>query len=277
MTVARARADRVISAPRARAEMNAGAEKASGEVLLFLHATLPYPDHVVLQGMGLGRAWGRRRQRSRPQPAAARGQAGCEPALADDRHRHGDQAIFATREAFPASGLSDDRADGDIALSSGNSSDSGRCACASAPASGRTGRSTGCSARGSDVAPAARLCFGADPPSSPANADMSATIEPVESRSSPRPDPGLCQDRLIPALGEPAPRRCRRPHRARRRGRRHRHRAGDAVGGPCAPSALRLAVRGASLASRARRSRRPLRRRSPRERPALVIGTDCPV
>ena len=61
---ARLRADRVISAPRGRAaQMNAGAEKASGEVLLFLHADtrLPSdPDHVVLRGLERsGRAWGR--------------------------------------------------------------------------------------------------------------------------------------------------------------------------------------------------------------------------
>ena len=49
---ARPRADRVILAPRGRAlQMNAGAEKASGDVLLFLHADTNLPadaDHVVL-------------------------------------------------------------------------------------------------------------------------------------------------------------------------------------------------------------------------------------
>ena len=85
---ARLRADRVISAPRGRAaQMNAGAEKASGEVLLFLHADtrLPSdPDHVVLQGSGaLGSRLGAlRRQDRRPAPAAARGRLADEPALA---------------------------------------------------------------------------------------------------------------------------------------------------------------------------------------------------
>jgi rSAM/selenodomain-associated transferase 2 len=61
---ARLRADRVISAPRGRAvQMNAGAAKASGDVLLFLHADTRLPghaDHVVLSGLERsGRAWGR--------------------------------------------------------------------------------------------------------------------------------------------------------------------------------------------------------------------------
>ena len=103
---ARLRADRVISAPRGRAaQMNAGAEKASGEVLLFLHADtrLPYdPDHVVLQGLERsGRAWGRFDVKIE----------GRNPLLLvvgwlmNLRSRMtgiatGDQAIFATREAF---------------------------------------------------------------------------------------------------------------------------------------------------------------------------------
>jgi rSAM/selenodomain-associated transferase 2 len=61
---ARLRADRVISAPRGRAaQMNAGAEKASGGVLLFLHADTRLPadtDHVLIKGLERsGRAWGR--------------------------------------------------------------------------------------------------------------------------------------------------------------------------------------------------------------------------
>jgi rSAM/selenodomain-associated transferase 2 len=61
---ARLRADRVISAPRSRAlQMNAGAERASGDVLLFLHADTRLPadaDHVVLNGLQhSGRSWGR--------------------------------------------------------------------------------------------------------------------------------------------------------------------------------------------------------------------------
>src|SRR5262245_19300441 len=61
---ARLRTDRVISAPRGRAlQMNAGAAKATGDVLLFLHADTRLPrdaDHVVLTGLERsGRAWGR--------------------------------------------------------------------------------------------------------------------------------------------------------------------------------------------------------------------------
>jgi rSAM/selenodomain-associated transferase 2 len=61
---ARLRANRVISAPRGRAsQMNAGAEKASWEVLLFLHADTRLPadaEHVVINGLERsGHAWGR--------------------------------------------------------------------------------------------------------------------------------------------------------------------------------------------------------------------------
>src|SRR5262245_20460922 len=61
---ARMRADRVISAPRGRAlQMNAGAAKATGDVLLFLHADTRLPadaEHVVLNRLEKsGRAWGR--------------------------------------------------------------------------------------------------------------------------------------------------------------------------------------------------------------------------
>ena len=61
---ARPRADRVILAPRGRAlQMNAGAEKASGNVLLFLHADTRLPadaDHVLLSELERsGRVWSR--------------------------------------------------------------------------------------------------------------------------------------------------------------------------------------------------------------------------
>src|ERR1043165_3597402 len=61
---ARLRADRVVLAPRGRAsQMNAGAEKATGDVLLFLHADTRLPadaDHVVLNGLERSRrVWGR--------------------------------------------------------------------------------------------------------------------------------------------------------------------------------------------------------------------------
>src|SRR5262245_52993992 len=107
---ARLRADRVISAPRGRAlQMNAGAEKASGDVLVFLHADTRLPtdaDHLVLNGLERsGRAWGRFDVRI----------AGRHPLfpvigwLMSMRSRitgiaTGDQAIFVRRAAFDAAG-----------------------------------------------------------------------------------------------------------------------------------------------------------------------------
>jgi rSAM/selenodomain-associated transferase 2 len=107
---ARLRADHVISSARGRAvQMNAGATKASGDVLLFLHADTRLPpaaDHVVLDGLARsGRAWGRFDIRI----------AGDHPFLAvvgwlmSVRSRltgiaTGDQAIFVRRDAFQAVG-----------------------------------------------------------------------------------------------------------------------------------------------------------------------------
>jgi rSAM/selenodomain-associated transferase 2 len=61
---ARMRADRVVLGPRGRAlQMNAGAEKATGDVLLFLHADTRLPamaEMLVLDGLARsGRDWGR--------------------------------------------------------------------------------------------------------------------------------------------------------------------------------------------------------------------------
>ncbi|MCC6777266.1 MAG: TIGR04283 family arsenosugar biosynthesis glycosyltransferase [Hyphomicrobiales bacterium] len=61
---ARLRADRVLSAPRGRAlQMNAGAAKATGDVLLFLHADTRLPaaaELLVLDGLERSqRVWGR--------------------------------------------------------------------------------------------------------------------------------------------------------------------------------------------------------------------------
>ena len=96
----------VISAPRGRAsQMNAGAEKASGDVVLFLHADTLLPgtaDALVVDGLAnSGRAWGRFdvtiESRSRLLSVAAR--------LMNIRSRlsgvaTGDQAIFIRRETF---------------------------------------------------------------------------------------------------------------------------------------------------------------------------------
>jgi len=107
---ARPRADRVILAPRGRAlQMNAGAEKASGDVLLFLHADTRLPadaDHVVLSGLErFGRAWGRFDVKIEGRSALLRVIAW----LMNIRSRltgiaTGDQAIFVRRAAFQAAG-----------------------------------------------------------------------------------------------------------------------------------------------------------------------------
>src|SRR5438105_8851761 len=61
---ARLRVDKVLSAPRGVAsQMNAGAERASGDVLLFLDRQTRLPqaaEHLILDGLARsGRAWGR--------------------------------------------------------------------------------------------------------------------------------------------------------------------------------------------------------------------------
>jgi rSAM/selenodomain-associated transferase 2 len=110
MQRARLRADHVISAPRGRAvQMNAGAEKACGDVLLFLHADTRLPadaDHIVLNGLARsGRAWGRF-------DVKIDGESLLLVAIAwlmNIRSRltgiaTGDQAIFVRRDAFHSVG-----------------------------------------------------------------------------------------------------------------------------------------------------------------------------
>jgi len=107
---ARLRADRVISAPRGRAlQMNAGAAKATGDVLLFLHADTRLPraaDHVVLNGLERsGRAWGRFDVRidGRPPLLLLVGWLiGLRSRLTGIAT--GDQAIFARRDTFQSIG-----------------------------------------------------------------------------------------------------------------------------------------------------------------------------
>jgi rSAM/selenodomain-associated transferase 2 len=107
---ARPRADRVIPASRGRAlQMNAGAEQASSDVLLFLHADTRVPadaDHVVLKGLERsGRVWGRF-------DVKIDGRSPVLPVVAwfmNLRSRltgiaTGDQAIFVRRSAFQAVG-----------------------------------------------------------------------------------------------------------------------------------------------------------------------------
>lgn len=110
-TVARAHgADRVLAAARGRAsQMNAGAEAARGDILLFLHADTRLPpdaDRLVRDALGAERlVWGRfdvRIEGGHPLLVAV-------AALMNLRSRltgiaTGDQAIFVSREAFRAVG-----------------------------------------------------------------------------------------------------------------------------------------------------------------------------
>jgi rSAM/selenodomain-associated transferase 2 len=122
--IARPLADRVVAAPRGRAaQMNAGAASARGDVLLFLHADTRLPedaDRIVLAAIArTGRPWGRFNVAI----------AGRSPLLAvvafamNLRSRltgmaTGDQAMFATRDAFArAGGFPDIPLMEDIALS----------------------------------------------------------------------------------------------------------------------------------------------------------------
>ena len=108
--LARRAADRVVSAPRGRAnQMNAGAALARGEVLLFLHADTRLPEDAaarILQGLAAsGRSWGRFDVR-------IEGENRLLPVIAflmNLRSRAtgiatGDQAIFVRRDAFERAG-----------------------------------------------------------------------------------------------------------------------------------------------------------------------------
>lgn len=111
-TAARAQAGgaQVINAPRGRAlQMNAGAQQASGDVLLFLHAdTLlpPNADALIEQTLAAGpQVWGRFDVRITGKPPLLRVIA----AFMNVRSRWsgiatGDQAMFMTRAAFAAVG-----------------------------------------------------------------------------------------------------------------------------------------------------------------------------
>ncbi len=115
--------DRLLAAPRGRArQMNAGAEAALGEVLLFLHADTRLPigaQHAIGEAIRQGALWGRFdvriEGRSRLLPVVA--------ALMNARSRltgiaTGDQAIFVRRDTFvQAGGYPDQPLMEDIALS----------------------------------------------------------------------------------------------------------------------------------------------------------------
>lgn len=112
VTVAQARplADAILTAPRGRAaQMNAGAARARGEILLFLHADTVLPeaaDALVVDGLQrLRRGWGRFDVAIAGRNPLLRVVA----ALMNARSRltgiaTGDQAIFVTRSLFTAAG-----------------------------------------------------------------------------------------------------------------------------------------------------------------------------
>jgi rSAM/selenodomain-associated transferase 2 len=102
--LARSRADRVLVAPRGRAQqMNAGARGAAGDALLFLHADVRLPldaDRMVLEALAT-RLWGRFDVRL-DSPRALLALVG---AMMNLRSRltgiaTGDQALFVRRELF---------------------------------------------------------------------------------------------------------------------------------------------------------------------------------
>ncbi len=108
--LARAGADRVVSAPRGRArQMNAGAALAGGGVLVFVHADTRLPagaDAAIRDGLAAsGRAWGRFDVRIAGRGALLRAIA----FFMNLRSRAtgiatGDQAIFVRRDAFERAG-----------------------------------------------------------------------------------------------------------------------------------------------------------------------------
>jgi rSAM/selenodomain-associated transferase 2 len=107
---ARPLAEHVVTAPRGRAaQMNAGAEVATGDVLLFLHADTRLPpdaDRLIADALATdARVWGRFDVRIEGRHPLLR-------VVARTMNRRsrttgiatGDQAIFVTREAFRAVG-----------------------------------------------------------------------------------------------------------------------------------------------------------------------------
>ena len=109
-TRALAAGTQVVHAPRGRAlQMNAGAQQASGDLLLFLHADTRLPpdaDRLIAQALAAGKQiWGRFDVRIEGQPRMLRVIA----AFMNRRSRWtgiatGDQALFMTRAAFDAVG-----------------------------------------------------------------------------------------------------------------------------------------------------------------------------
>jgi len=107
---ARLRADHVLSAPRGRAlQMNAGAAKAAGDVLLFLHADTRLPreaERLVLDGLARSaRDWGRfdvTIEGRHPMLKVIGAMMNLRSRLTGIAT--GDQAMFVKRDAFAAAG-----------------------------------------------------------------------------------------------------------------------------------------------------------------------------
>lgn len=110
VALAQAGGAQVVHAPRGRAlQMNAGAQQASGDLLLFLHADTRLPpgaDRLIAQALASGpQVWGRFDVRIEGQPRMLRVIA----AFMNRRSRWtgiatGDQSLFMTRAAFDAVG-----------------------------------------------------------------------------------------------------------------------------------------------------------------------------
>jgi rSAM/selenodomain-associated transferase 2 len=107
--LAQAGGAQVINAPRGRAlQMNAGAQQATGDLLLFLHADTRLPpdaDRLIEEALCGPQVWGRFDVRIEGRPRMLRVIA----ALMNRRSRWtgiatGDQALFMTRAAFDAVG-----------------------------------------------------------------------------------------------------------------------------------------------------------------------------
>ena len=110
-TLARAQACGVpvISSTRGRAvQMNAGAQQASGAVLLFLHADTLLPpdaDQLIQQALAGPQVWGRFDVRIAGRPRLLRVIAACMNLRSRSTGiATGDQAMFMTRAAFDAVG-----------------------------------------------------------------------------------------------------------------------------------------------------------------------------
>ena len=110
VALAQAGGAQVVHVPRGRAlQMNAGAQHASGDILLFLHADTRLPpdaDRLIVQALASGaQVWGRFDVRIEGRPRMLRVIAACM----NRRSRWtgiatGDQALFMTRAEFDAVG-----------------------------------------------------------------------------------------------------------------------------------------------------------------------------